>query len=112
MKLDMLVPQPVKCEIFKRSRERFIPEKSGCYVMTTFANDVLYVGLAKNLRSRINNHLDSDEKTSRTALGRATYFYWLEGLEIGKIERTWMNIHIQYEGVLPPLNTVYSPVST
>ena len=112
MKLDMLVPKPVKHETFKRHRERFVPEKSGCYVLTTFANDVLYVGLAKNLRSRMNNHLDSDEKTAPTALGRATYFYWLECLEIEKIERTWMNIHIQHEGVLPPLNTVYSPVST
>ncbi len=111
MKLDMLVPQPVKHETFKRNRERFVPKKSGCYVLTTFANDVLYVGLTKNLRSRMNDHLDSDEKTAPTVLGRATYFYWIEGLEIEKIERTWMNIYIQHEGILPPLNTKYSPTS-
>ena len=111
MKIDMLTPQPVEYEIFKRSRERFIPEKSGCYALATFAKELLYVGLAKNLRTRMKNHLSSDEKTAPTALCRATYFYWFESLEMEKVERTWMNIHIQHEGKLPVLNTVYSPVS-
>lgn len=112
MKLDMLVPQPINHETFKRNRERFVPEESGCYVLTTFSHDVLYVGLAKNLRSRMNNHLDNEQKTVPTIIGRATYFYWLECQEIEKIERTWMNIHVQHEGMLPPLNKAYSPIST
>jgi hypothetical protein len=39
-------------------------------------------------------------------------FHWLETNDINTVERTWMNIHIQHEGTLPPLNKVYSPVST
>lgn len=112
MNIGKLVPQPPHNETFKRSRERFIPEKSGCYALTTFSREVLYIGLAKNLRRRMINHLDNDAKVRATAIGRASLFFWLESDEIEKIERTWMNIHIQNEGGLPLLNSVYSPVST
>jgi len=32
--------------------------------------------------------------------------------DTNKIERTWMNTHIQWEGSLPELNSMYSPTST
>jgi hypothetical protein len=112
MRVEALIPQPTQVETFKRARERFIPERSGCYALTTFRREVLYVGLAKNLRRRMNNHLDSETKRAVTALGRASLFFWIESAEIERIERTWMNIHIQQEGGLPLLNSVYSPVTT
>jgi hypothetical protein len=112
VRLDKLLPKPDNFKIFRRSHEKFIPERPGCYVLVTFSLDVLYVGLATNLRRRMANHLDDDDKTSPTSLGRATYFYWLETREIQMVERTWMNVHIQHEGLLPPLNKVYSPIST
>lgn len=112
MNIAELVPQPAHAESFKRHRERFVPERSGCYALTTFERVVLYVGLAKNLRRRMNNHLDDDAKIGPTALGRAVLFHWIECEDIEKVERTWMNIHNQHEGRLPVLNSVYSPVST
>jgi hypothetical protein len=112
MNVAELVPQPDHREAFKRSRERFVPGSPGCYVLANFSTEVMYVGLAKNLRRRMNDHLDDQEKTSATSLGRATLFFWIECKEINKIERTWMNIHIQHEGVLPLLNSVFSPSST
>lgn len=112
MTIGELVPQPVRCESFLRSRCRFVPDASGCYVLTTFLKEVLYLGLAANLRKRMIDHLDSPEKTSPTEKGRAVLFHWLETNDINTVERTWMNIHIQHEGTLPPLNKVYSPVST
>jgi hypothetical protein len=112
MNVEELVPQPTHCETFKRSRERFIPEKPGCYVLTTFSKSVLYVGLTNNLRKRMNDHLDSPTKTGETKLGRAVLFFWIESADTNKIERTWMNIHIQCEGSLPELNSMYSPTST
>jgi len=111
MNICELMPQPQSLETFRRSRSRFVPEASGCYVLTTFAKVVLYIGLATNLRRRMNDHLDSPEKTRETVKGRAVQFYWLETPDINKVERTWMNIHIQHEGELPLLNRVYSPVS-
>lgn len=112
MKLDLLVPCPLASEPFRRNRERFIPSKPGCYALTTFEQDVLYIGLTVNLRRRVNEHLDSATKTELTAHGRAILFYWTETVEINKIERTWLNIHLLNDGCLPILNSVYSPTST
>ena len=80
--------------------------------MTTFEQDILYIGLTVNLRRRINEHLDSSAKTELTAHGRAVLVYWAETTEVNKVERTWLNIHLLNEGRLPILNSVYSPTST
>jgi hypothetical protein len=111
MNITALVPEPARREAFRRNRERFIPDKPGCYALTNFSKEVMYVGLAKNLRKRFTQHLDSEQKTAVTALGRAILFCWLETEDINKVERTWMNIHIQHEGALPVLNSVYSPTA-
>lgn len=112
MKLSLLVPAPTHSETFKRSRERFIPSVAGCYVLTTFEKDILYIGLAVNLRRRINDHLDTPAKTGLTEQGRAVLVHWFETPEINKVERTWLNIHLLNEAVLPVLNSIYSPTST
>lgn len=112
MNIVELVPQPTSKEAFMRSRERFVPATSGCYVLTTLDGLVLYIGLAENLRRRMGQHLDSPQKTESTKQGRAVFFHWFESIDTRKIERTWLNIHIQHEGVLPELNHVYSPTFT
>lgn len=111
MNVAAFVPNPDKSEAFRRSRERFIPDGSGCYALTTFSREVLYVGLATNLRRRFDQHLDSETKTTITTLGKAILFFWLETEDIERVERTWMNTHIQHEGVLPLLNKMFSPLS-
>ena len=112
MKVGELVPQPDQCETFKHSRIRFVPEKSGSYVLATFSREILYIGLSVNLRKRMKKHLDNPSKTGITKTGRAVLFFWIESDEIHKIERTWLNMHVQCEGRWPELNKVYSPVST
>jgi hypothetical protein len=77
-------------------------------VLATFDEDVLYVGLAKNLGRRMGQHLDSPEKVNATSLGRAVWFFWLSCVELNKVERTWMNIYAQHHGTLPVLNKIYS----
>jgi hypothetical protein len=111
MTIDKLVPMPTKRETFRHSSLRFVPESAGCYVLTTFGNLVLYIGQAVNIRRRMNDHLDDPHKTELTSLGRAFFFYWLEYDDIGKLERTWLNIHGEYEPTFPILNRVNSPVS-
>jgi hypothetical protein len=112
MNIDKLVPSPSHCEPFNRRRRRFVPEKPGCYVLTTFLKVVLYIGLADNLRRRMTNHLDDPKKTNATKSGRAVLFFWIEGSKTRKVERTWMNIHNENEGRLPELNRIYSPTAT
>jgi hypothetical protein len=111
MNVEKLTPCPLSREAFHLSREKFVPERSGCYVLTTFAGVILYIGLAKALRRRMHEHLNSSEKTNTTAFGRAVLFYWLESDELQKVERTWLNIHLENEGFLPVLNKIYSPTS-
>ena len=111
MKLELLVPQPRASESFRRSRERFIPEKTGCYAHTTFERHILYIGLTVNLRRRVNEHLDSVAKTELTPAGRAVLVHWIESAEVNKVERTWMNIHLIEEGRPPGLNRVSPPTS-
>ena len=111
MNISVLAPPPTAQVSFLRSQLRFVPVRSGCYVLTTFAREVLYVGLASNLRQRCGQHLDSPEKRGLSPRGRAVLFHWLECDEINKVERTWLEAHVRHEGVLPPLNRANSPVS-
>jgi len=112
MNISELNPKPTHREPFNRNKERFVPEVAGCYVLTTFEGAVLYVGLTENLRRRLNKHLDSAQKTGLTKFGRAAFFHWLETADTYKVERTWLNIHLYTEGVLPVLNRMNSPTFT
>ena len=112
MNIKWLVPLPAHRQPFRLSHQKFVPPKPGCYVLTTFDEVVLYVGLAVDIHRRMGEHLDNPEKTSATILGRAIWFHWVETADLNKVERTWMNIHIQHEGRLPELNSVYSPTFT
>jgi hypothetical protein len=112
MKVEVLVPAPTDRRPFRHAHRKFVPNRPGCYVLSTFAGVVLYVGLAENLRRRMGEHLDTPEKISGTRIGRAVWFHWIESEETNKVERTWMNIHNLAEGCLPTLNKVYSPTRT
>lgn len=112
MNIGELIPSPTKREGFRRNRLRFIPECGGCYVLTSFDGNVLYVGLTKNLKRRMGQHLDNPEKLSATSNGRAVWFSWLECNDLSKVERTWMNIYSQHHGTLPILNKIYSALSS
>lgn len=112
MKIDQLVPLPDQVESFRWNRVRYVPENGGCYALTTFEKDVLYLGLATDLQRRMKQHLDSPEKVALTEHGRAIWFYWLECEDLNKVERTWMNIYTLHHGVLPILNKAYSPTAT
>lgn len=111
MKVMSLTPKPKDREFFRRDRHGFIPNISGCYLLVTFGGDILYIGLSTQLRTRFGNHLDDPLKRKLTKYGRAFFFYWMETLELEKIERTWLNQCELVDGKLPVLNKVNSPVS-
>ena len=111
MNVQRLKPWPDHRENFRRDRQRFLPETAGCYVLATFQDVVLYVGLTKDLCRRFGNHLDDPKKTSMTKNGRAFFFYWIECSDLEKVERTWQNECEIVDGSLPILNILKSPVS-
>src|SRR5436190_13588217 len=75
MNVQDLDPPATNMEPFRRSHARFVPDAAGCYVLTTFGGDVLYLGLSVCLRRRFCEHLDSPLKTSTTPLGKAVKFH-------------------------------------
>lgn len=113
MKVDCLVPCPDHQTKFAWSHHVTVPDEPGCYVITTYHGDVLYVGLATaSIRSRMGSHLDSPAKRVGGPMGEPFWFYYLvRGAdEVGSIERGWMNQAILEDGEMPPLNRVYSPL--
>jgi hypothetical protein len=112
VKVSELIPEPLKKECFRRNRERFLPNSSGCYVLTTFDGTILYIGLTVAIRRRMVQHLDTPQKVAPTPLGRAIWIYWLDTPDTNKVERTWLNMHLLAEGSLPVLNSLYSPTAT
>ena len=97
---------------FSFSFWKFVPKRPGCYALTTFEGNVLYVGLSDNLHRRFSEHRDSNEKRLPTRDGLAFWFYYLlcEPKELERVERTWLNEHVTEHGILPVLNKVNSPV--
>jgi len=107
--ISALTPTPTAFEAFKWSHQKFVPTEAGCYVLATAGGTILYVGLASDLRRRMGQHLENEDKTAPTSDGRAALFYWLATARIDWLERGWMNGHMQVEGRLPILNKIFSP---
>lgn len=114
MKVARLTPSPGQRTQFAWSHHVTVPDQPGCYALTTYADDVMYVGLATtSIRSRIGSHLDTPLKRKGTEqLGVPFWVYYIlrPALEVGPIERGWMNISILEDGEMPPLNRIYSPI--
>jgi len=112
MKIEELLPKPDNKVHFKLSFYKNVPKISGCYILTTLENDILYIGLSDNLHNRFQQHLDNPEKTQPTPVGKATWFFYLEYdiNNLPKLERTWLNQFEAISGELPLLNKVNSPV--
>ena len=91
---------------FDLSESIHTPSHSGCYLLTNFDGDVIYIGQSNNLYRRMQEHLANPRMTARTRLGYASWFYyglWEQG-EIIRIESEMLFQYQMAEGQLPPLN--------
>jgi len=113
MKIDKLNPKPNIKVHFKLSSFKLVPKEKGCYALTTYDDDILYLGLSENLNSRFQQHLDNPEKTNPTKEGKAVWFYFAtyDPKNLPKLERTWLNQFLSIHGRLPILNKLSSPIS-
>ncbi|WP_352530812.1 hypothetical protein [Mesorhizobium sp. M0060] len=76
-------------------------------MLASFEEDILYVGLASNLRRRFGQHLDTPEKVAATVNRRAILMVGVHGTREG-------GAHLDEQLCPPPwawpvLNKVYSP---
>lgn len=113
MKIRELDPQPLIKELFRFSSLKYIPKEAGCYVLVTFDNNILYIGLTSDLSARYQQHLNNPGKTNTTKEGKAVWFYFMlyDSNNLPKLERTWINSFVAVHGSLPFLNKVNSPIS-
>ncbi len=49
-------------------KARLLPTKSGCYLMKNNSDQIIYVGKAKNLRSRVSSYFNSTLKSPKTEI--------------------------------------------
>lgn len=112
MKIDELTPRPSYKVQFKLASFKLVPQENGCYILTTFDNDILYIGLAINLKDRFKQHISNPEKTSPTTEGKAIWFHYTayDPKNLPKLERTWLNQFLNKHGRFPILNKVNSPI--
>src|SRR4051812_38071391 len=95
MKVGQLIPQATLRVRFTLRELKFVPRGPGCYLLTNFDGDILYVGLTDELHRRFQDHRDNKEKCGPTPLGVAFWFYFLPCpiKQLQRIERTWLNMH-------------------
>lgn len=112
MKVNELTPEPRDKVLFKISSYKLVPQENGCYVLTNFENEILYIGLAKNINNRFKQHLENPEKTNPTKEGKAIWFYFkvFDPKNLEKLERSWLNQFANIQGRRPILNKKDSPI--
>ena len=112
MKIDKLIPPPKDKVLFTLSSFRSVPKDFGCYILATFENHILYIGLSENLHARFKQHLENPDKTNPTKEGKAIWFYFqtYNPKNLEQLERTWLNQFVVIHGRRPILNKVDSPL--
>lgn len=113
MIVNELNPLPTNKVLFKLSSYKTVPKEAGCYILTTFDDAILYIGLSDNLFNRFRQHLDNSAKTNPTNDGKAIWFHYLlyDKMNLNKLERTWLNQFHVVHGQNPILNKIDSPIN-
>ncbi len=94
---------------FSLRKKILVPKTQGIYVLTNYAEDILYIGVSKNLQRRMWEHLNSEEKCELTPLGKAYWFFFKSCSEFRPYERGWIHEHQLKEGQLPHFNKREAP---
>lgn len=79
-------------------------------MLTNAGGDILYIGQAVSLKSRLLQHLDGGRHREITALGTASFVSILvleDSNRLNAYERGWINQCELVDGSLPPLNKVH-----
>ena len=96
---------------FEFSKLNSIPDTYGCYIISNFNEEIMYIGKATSLRNRMTNHLDTPEKNTKTKLGKAYWFSYKlceNEFEISKLEKGWLNEYELKNGELPIFNKIHA----
>ncbi|MCK5062190.1 GIY-YIG nuclease family protein [Candidatus Parcubacteria bacterium] len=111
MNLKFLNPQIEYHIEFNYAKAKYVPIFCGCYVLSNYNNDILYIGKTNNLQRRFKQHLEDFEKVSLTRDGIAYWFSHrrcVDEYELSRLERGWLNHYELGESSLPLLNKIHA----
>lgn len=93
---------------FELRFSKFAPESSGCYILASIYDDVLYIGQTENLSRRMEEHWKDPRMTQPTQLGLSFWFYYQDVPieELRFTERSLLAQHVFGHGRLPPFNRI------
>jgi excinuclease UvrABC nuclease subunit len=113
MKIEELRPAPQKMAKFEFRFIRALPQTAGCYALSTASDEILYVGQARSLQSRLLQHWENGRHKESTAHGRISKVSIIEVADpatLNAFERGWINQCELADGSRPPLNKMSAPV--
>ncbi len=113
MNLSALTPAPEPSRAFEFRVLRALPDKTGCYVLSTASGEILYIGQARSLKSRLLQHWEAGRHNLQTIYGRISRVSIIvvpEPATLNSYERGWINQCRLADGTLPALNKVSAPV--
>ena len=109
MNISDLFPAVSLRQEFTLRDHRFVPARPGCYALSNYQGDILYIGKSKNLSRRMGQHLNNKTKTRPLPF----WFHFLpcEVAELDKIETGWINgFKIRERGNMPYFNKIAPPI--
>lgn len=111
MKVTQVTPSIEETIEFSFSAFKKAPTTFGCYIISNFNLEIMYIGKATSLRDRLIKHLDTPEKNKNTNLGKAYWFSFKKSddeFEISRLEKGWLNDYELNEGALPIFNKIHA----
>ena len=110
MNISMLRPPYSQKVKFTQYDLRKVRPESGCYVLASYEEDILYIGQG-NLRDRMSAHLKDPKKTAHTIKGKAFWFCYLfaDSGRLNGIEGGWFQQYEDENGESPLLNIIQPP---
>lgn len=111
MNVSEIFPPAVSRSAFELYSLNRITDCSGCYCLTNAVGEILYIGQARSIASRLLQHFDSSKRTVATPQGRVSIAWWREEQleKLNALERGWIESVRLRDGVMPPLNRVGAP---
>ncbi len=96
---------------FLYSTLRTAPQNSGCYTLTAYEGEVLYIGQAIDICKRMEQHLEAGDKRRSTPWGVAFWLYYrlCDARDLNNLENGWFNEYLLKEGLMPFFNKMRPP---
>ena len=104
MFVDQLHPKVENRVDFSLASLGVTPEVAGCYVLSSFQGDILYIGKTKSLHKRLEQHCNDLEKQQRSPVGVVQFMYYrvCSAAEMTELERAWTaQFAMRNKGALP-----------